>query len=78
MWLYSLSRKDIYLCKESVISNIYFLEFIFNELNLNTDYESDMDNNSDVESIKSIPEPDFDELKMVNDNYEVEYDSFCL
>ncbi len=78
MWLYSLTRKDIYLCKESVITNIYFLEFIFNELNLKTDYDSDIENDSDEESIKSISEPDFDELKMVNNNYEVEYDSFCL
>ncbi len=82
MWLYALSRKDIYLRKEAIITNIYFLDFIFNELNLNTDYESDLESEvgsiSDNESIKSIQEPDFNELKMVNDNYEVEYDSFCL
>lgn len=82
MWLYALTLKDIYITKESIITNMYCIGFIFEDLNEKIDEfntnENENDIDSDNESVYSNPEPEFDELKMVNNNYQVDYDSFCL
>ncbi len=79
MWLFALSLKDIYPTKEAIIMNIYYIDYIFKDVNIQQDYDSEFESDfEDNNSTNSIPEPDFEELEMVNNNYNIEYDSFTL
>ncbi len=86
IWIFALNRMDIYPNKESIIMNIYHLDFIFEDIinfeesddeNYCYDSEPEPDFNELEDENKDI-DPNMDNMQFVNNNYQINFDSFSL